>query len=227
VLRTELLGSLVEAVRRNLDLGAEDIALFETARVYFPAPELPEEHWHVAGIVEGGWSRAKGIVETLYAALKALPRFERTEHHLLHPGKAASIGEASFVGELHPAVIDRVWGAFELHLDDLEAAAETDVRFADVITYPAVLQDLAFAVPEEVTAGELVAAAHEAAGEELREMRAFDVYHGDQVGTGRKSIAFSVVFQSTERTLSDEDAAALREKIVGALSERYGAELRA
>jgi phenylalanyl-tRNA synthetase beta chain len=90
-----------------------------------------------------------------------------------------------------------------------------------------VLQDLAFAVPEEVTAGELVAAAREAAGEELREMRAFDVYRGDQVGAGRKSIAFSVAFQSTERTLSDEDAAALREKIVETLRERFGAELRA
>ena len=96
-----------------------------------------------------------------------------------------------------------------------------------MITYPAVRQDLAFAVPEDVAAGDLVAAAREAAGPELREMRAFDVYRGEQVGEGRKSIAFSVSFQSHERTLSDEDAAALREKIVDALAERFGAELRA
>jgi phenylalanyl-tRNA synthetase beta chain len=90
-----------------------------------------------------------------------------------------------------------------------------------------VRQDLAFSVPEQVAAGDLVAAAHEAAGPELRDMRAFDVYRGNQVGEGRKSIAFSVSFQSSERTLSDEDAAALREKIVTALAERFGAELRA
>jgi phenylalanyl-tRNA synthetase beta chain len=90
-----------------------------------------------------------------------------------------------------------------------------------------VRQDLAFSVSEEVAAGDLVAAAHEAAGPELREMRAFDLYRGDQVGAGRKSIAFSVSFQSGERTLSDEDAAALRQKIVAALSDRFGAELRA
>ena len=67
-------------------------------------------------------------------------------------------------------------------------------------------QDLAFVVDEDVPAGELVAAAREAAGPELREMRPFDVYRGAQVGEGRKSVAFAVTFQSPERTLSDEDA---------------------
>ena len=81
-------------------------------------------------------------------------------------------------------------------------------------------------MPEDVAAGDLVAAAREAAGPELREMRVFDVYRGDQVGEGRKSVAFSVSFQSRERTLSEEDAAALREKIVDALAERFGAEAR-
>jgi phenylalanyl-tRNA synthetase beta chain len=90
-----------------------------------------------------------------------------------------------------------------------------------------VRQDLAFTVPEHVPAADLVAAAREAAGEELRDMRPFDVYHGKQVGDGRKSIAFAVNFQSSERTLTDEDAAELRERIVAALSDRFGAELRA
>jgi phenylalanyl-tRNA synthetase beta chain len=98
--------------------------------------------------------------------------------------------------------------------------------YEDVITFPALRQDLAFAVSEEVSAGELVAAAREAAGPELREMRPFDVYRGEQVGEGRKSIAFAVSFQSPERTLTDKDAAALRERIVSALAERFGAELR-
>jgi phenylalanyl-tRNA synthetase beta chain len=226
VLRTRLLPSLVEAARRNEELGAEEIALFEIARIYLPGSELPDERTHVAGIVEGGWSRAKGIVEALHAALKAEPVFERTTDDLLHPGKAAAVG-AGIVGELHPAVLDGVWGVFELDLAQLLEAANEDVRYADVITYPAVRQDLAFAVAEDVAAGDLVAAAREAAGPELREMRAFDVYRGDQVGEGRKSIAFAVNFQSPERTLSDEDAAELREKIVNALAERFGAELRA
>jgi len=226
VLRTRILPSLVDAVQRNIELGSERIALFEVARVYLADGELPDEHTHVAGIVEGGWPRAKGVVETLYAALKADPVFERTADDLLHPGKAATVG-AGVVGEIHPAVIDGVWGAFELDLADLFAAADDEVKYTDVITYPAVRQDLAFAVAEDVAAGDLVTAAREAVGPELREMRAFDVYRGGQVGEGRKSIAFAVVFQSAERTLTDEDAAALRQKIVDALAEGFGAELRA
>jgi len=225
ILRTRLLPSLVEAARRNSELGAEDIALFEVARVYLPGPALPDEQTHVAAVVEGGWPRAKGIVEALYTALKAEPVFERTTDELLHPGKAASVG-AGVVGELHPGALDGVWGVFELDLAQLLDAA-TALRYTDVITYPAVRQDLAFAVADDVAAGDLVSAAREAAGDELRTMRAFDVYHGDQVGEGRKSIAFAVTFQSSERTLSDEDAAALREKIVTALAQRFGAELRA
>jgi phenylalanyl-tRNA synthetase beta chain len=78
-----------------------------------------------------------------------------------------------------------------------------------------------------VLAGDLVAAARAAAGSELVSMDVFDVYHGEQVGPGRKSIAFRVAFQSPEGTLSDEDARGLRERIVAALGERFGAELRA
>ena len=225
-LRTRLLPSLVEAARRNVELGSEDVGLFEVARVYLSGGDLPDEHTHVGAIVEGGWERVRGIVEALYSALKAEPVFERATDELLHPGKAATVG-SGIVGELHPTILDGVWGVFELDVAQLLEAANDDVRYADVITFPAVRQDLAFSVPDAVAAGDLVAAAHEAAGPELREMRAFDVYRGDQVGAGRKSIAFSVSFQSGERTLSDEDAAALREKIVAALAERFGAELRA
>ena len=96
-----------------------------------------------------------------------------------------------------------------------------------MITFPAVKQDLAFAVDESVAAGDLIAAAREAAGPELRELRVFDVYRGEQVGEGRKSIAFAAAFQSPERTLSDEDAAEIRNRIVKSLAERFGAELRA
>ena len=225
VLRTRLLPSLVEAARRNVELGAEGIALYEIARVYLPGEELPDEHTRVAGIVEGDFARAKGIVETLYAAINAEPAFERADDPLLHPGKAARTA-AGLVGELMPGVLEGTWGAFELELATLLEESR-DPSYEDVITYPPVRQDLAFAVSEDVAAGDLVSAAREAAGPELREMHAFDVYRGEQVGDGRKSIAFAVVFQSSERTLSDEDAAKLREKIVAALADRYEAELRA
>ena len=99
-------------------------------------------------------------------------------------------------------------------------------EYEDVITFPAVRQDLAFVVDEDVPAGDLVDAAR-AAAPELREIQVFDVYRGGQIPEGRKSIALRVAFQSPERTLSDEDACRLRERVVSALAERFGAELRA
>jgi phenylalanyl-tRNA synthetase beta chain len=227
VLRTTLLPSLIDAVRRNLDAGNEEIGLFELARVYLPRSEpRPREPWHVAAVVEGGFERAKGMVEALYAALRLEPRFERGDHPLLHPGKTARL-ETGVVGELHPDRLEGAWGAFELDLSGLLEQVPGRLVYEDVITYPAVLQDLAFTVPEEVTAGELIDAAREAAGPELRELEVFDVYRGRQVGPSKKSIAFRAAFQSPERTLSDEDAGRLRGRIVSALSDRFGAELRA
>ncbi|HWB21841.1 MAG TPA: phenylalanine--tRNA ligase subunit beta [Gaiellaceae bacterium] len=225
VLRTTLLPSLIEAARRNIDAGARRIALFEIARVYLPGGDLPDEHIRVAGISEGGFLHVKGVVEAIYAALKAEPSFERGEHPLLHPGKAAAT-DAGILGELHPRQLDGEWGAFELDLATLFAAAHEPVTYTDVITYPAINQDIAVSVPEDVAAGDLVAAAREAAGPELREIRVFDVYRGEQVGEGRKSVAFSLAYQSDERTLAEEDAARLRESIVAVLAARFGAELR-
>ncbi|MHB8641608.1 MAG: phenylalanine--tRNA ligase subunit beta [Gaiellaceae bacterium] len=226
VLRTSLLPSLVAAVRKNLDNGAEGIALFEVAHVYLPKSGLPEEPVRVAAMQQGDFFRAKGAVDALCRVLKAPASYERGTHPHFHPGKTARL-RWGWVGELHPSLLEGTWSGFELDLAGLFAASHEPVRYEDVITYPPVRQDLAFSVPEDVTAGDLVAAAREAAGSELREMRAFDLYRGDQVGPGRKSLAFSVTFQSPERTLSDEDAALLRAAIVEALAARFGAELRA
>src|SRR5437764_1425554 len=91
-----------------------------------------------------------------------------------HPRQTASVG-AGIVGELHPSVLEGVWGAFELDLEELLEVVPREVRYQDVVSYPPVRIDLAFAVPEEVEVGDLIASAREAGGDELREMRPFDV----------------------------------------------------
>jgi phenylalanyl-tRNA synthetase beta chain len=165
------------------------------------------------------------VLETLYSALGLELRVVRGSHPLLHPGKAAET-EGGWLGELHPTLLEGAWGAFELDLETLFAGVPERVVYEDVITFPAVLQDIAVAVDEDVEVGSLVAAAREAAGELLREARVFDVYRGDQVGEGRKSVAIHLSFQSPERTLTDEEATEARERIIAALVERFGAELR-
>jgi len=205
-LRPNLEYWLVESARRNRNAGAERIALFELARVFLPADgELPDERWHVAGIMDGGYFRAKGAVETLHRALHVEPDFT----------------------VLDVRGLDEGWGYFEVDLDALFGRVPDVVLYEDVITYPDVKQDLAFVVDEGVSAGELIEEARRAAGPELRELKPFDVYRGEQAGPGKKSIAFSASFQSPERTLTDEDAARLRGLIAEALAERFGAFLRA
>jgi phenylalanyl-tRNA synthetase beta chain len=220
-LRTTLLDGLVETAERNVHAGNEGIALFEIARVY-----LPEERLRLGGIVEGGYGRAKGVLETLYDALRVELRLERTQEPFLHPGKAARTG-AGWIGELHPARLEGWWGVFELDLETFFAAVKPVPVYEDVITFPPVREDIAVVVAEDVPAAALVEAAREAAGVELREARVFDVYRGEQVGDGKKSVAIALVFQSSVRTLSDEDAAGMRGRIVAVLAELFGGELRA
>ena len=186
---------------------------------------MPDERWHVGGIVEGGFAAAKGAVEGLYAALGAVSSFEPADE--LPRGSRGARTEDGWVIALREPDLPGEWGAFELDVEALARRAPELVLYEDVITYPPVRQDLAFVVDDAVPAGDLVAAATEAAGEPLREMRAFDVYRGDQLGPGKKSIAFSVAFQAPDRTLTDGDAAALRDRIVERLRAVFGAELRA
>jgi phenylalanyl-tRNA synthetase beta chain len=227
VLRTTLLEGLVAAAAHNVAVGNENVALFEIARVYLPSGEhLPEERWRVGAITEGGYLRAKGAVETLYEALGIDLRLERAQLPFHHPGKAATL-EAGWLGELHPSLLEGEWGVFELDLPALFDQVPERVSYEDVVSFPAVHQDLAFVVDEDVLAGELVEAAREAAGAHLRDVAVFDVYRGEPIPAGRKSVALHVSFQSSERTLSDEDARAVRERIVAALAERFDAELRA
>ena len=226
-LRTTLLPSLVDAARRNAEVGNERIALFEIARVYEPSGgQLPVERLRLASISEGGFARAKGTADALAAALKADVRFAPGEDPMFHPLHTARTG-AGVVGELHPALLAGTWGALELDLGILFDKVRDPVQYEDVISYPALRQDLAFVVDADVPAAELFAAARDAAAPELREIRFLSDYREPPIPAGKKSLAFSVAFQSADRTLTDADAAELRARIVDALAGRFGAELRA
>jgi phenylalanyl-tRNA synthetase beta chain len=218
VLRTSLLPGLLQAVQRNVDARNEDVGLFEIARVYLPrSGDLPDEPWRVCAVLEGGFFRAKGVVETLCETLKVEQRFEPGEAPLLHPGQTARV-DAGLVGSLRPDLLEGEWAAFELDLATLFGAAPE--------RFPAVREDIAVVVDEEVPAGELVQTAREAGGSELREVRIFDVYRGDQLPRDKKSVALALTFQSSERTLSGDEAAAIRARIVQALARGLGARLR-
>jgi phenylalanyl-tRNA synthetase beta chain len=186
---------------------------------------VPDEQWHLGGIVQGDFFRAKGIVEAVFDALQVEPLFARADFsEKLVVGAAVQSGWVGTYGPLE--ILEGEWSAFELNLDELLSLVPERIEYTDVITFPPLRQDLAFVVDEGVPAGRLIATAREAAGEELREATFLSDYRGDQIPDGKKSVAFSVAFQSPERTLTDDDATRLRDKIVAELGARFGAELR-
>ena len=176
----------------------------------------------------------KGALEALAAMLGAGLEFAPGEQPFLHPGRAAAVAAGGaalgWLGELHPLVC-RAWDieaavGFEIDAAPLFAAAGAGREtFADITEFPPVRQDLAVVVADEVPAAAVRGAVLEAGGEHLRSAEVFDLYRGEQLGEGRKSLALRLEFAAADRTLTDEEVAAARGPIVAAL-ERIGGTLR-
>ncbi|WP_018130776.1 phenylalanine--tRNA ligase subunit beta [Effusibacillus pohliae] len=253
VLRTTLLPSLAEVVQYNLNRKNLDMALFEIGKVFFakdlPVTELPSEDVKVAAIFTGAFGglaigekprkvdfyTVKGIVEALLANLGIKQvRYQPAAVPGMHPGRTASVEAGGvtlgFLGALHPEVTE-AWDLketyyFELNLAALEEAAEDKILFRALPRFPAIERDIAVVVPLDVPAGSLELAIREAAGELLEEVRLFDVYQGEQVETGKKSVAFSLVYRAEDRTLTDEEVQARHNRVIEALEKGFQAELR-
>lgn len=251
VMRTLMLPSLLETVSGNLALGNQDVNIFELGRVYLPrnGEKLPQEKRVVAGCLCGslageswleparaaGYYTGKGLVEALFAAVGGGFGVRRSAEPFLHTGKSADIyvdGErAGFIGEVHPHVlqtygIDRPAVAFEVFQDALAGSSAGTVMFEDLITYPASFQDIAVVVGEDAAAAEVLEVVTEAGAPLLRAARVFDIYTGDQIEAGKKSIALRLEFRSPERTLTDEEVDEARSAIVAVLADKLGAGLR-
>ena len=211
VLRTTIVPGLVEAARTALDAGADDVALFEIARVYLPSGEpLPDERWRVGGRRRGGFDGGEGRRRD---ALRGAPRraSRRARRARAPPPGQGGRDRGGLARRAPPDAARGGLGRVRARpRDALRDGVPERIVYEDVITYPAALQDIAVAVDEDVEVGALVDAAREAAGPLLREARVFDVYRGEQVGEGRKSVAIHLAFQSPERTLTEDEATELR-----------------
>ncbi|MFI5008880.1 MAG: phenylalanine--tRNA ligase subunit beta [Solirubrobacterales bacterium] len=175
----------------------------------------------------------KALLEALAEALRVPDlSFAPEPQPFLHPGRSAAVAlggaPAGWLGELHPLVAE-AWelpGATCLEIDfDLLIAHAARPDYVDLIGYPPLRQDLAVVLPADVPAAMVLATATAAGGKLLADARVFDVYSGPQVGEGRRSLALALAFRASDRTLSDEDIAPVRERIVAALAE-LGGELR-
>jgi phenylalanyl-tRNA synthetase beta chain len=192
-----------------------------------PAPAS----WRGGGASQTDFHALKGTLEALAGQLGAPLEVRPDNEPFLHPGRAAAVevdgANAGWIGELHPLVA-RAWdleggAAFELGLAALVAAAGAGhEQYEDVTTYPAVYEDIAVMVDEAVPAAEVRAAVVSGGGELLRSATVFDLYRGEQLGEGRKSLAVRLEFRAPDRTLTDEEVAKRREAITERLAEIGG-----
>jgi len=253
-MRHSLLASVLEVVESNARV-RQRVALFELGPVYLleQGEELPSEQPRLVIVMHGArflpaWSGnpdrpldfydLKGVIQTLIDGLHlgALD-LRPVEAASYHPGKTAEIWldeqQLGMLGELHPQVASHYGlGPSPVVAADLELRPVIDRmhgRFTvdPVPVYPPVLEDLAVVVDQATPAAEVEAVIRRAAGDLLAELNLFDLYEGDQLGEGRKSLAYSLVYQAADRTLTDREVAEVRQRIVTALDEALGAELRA
>jgi phenylalanyl-tRNA synthetase beta chain len=249
VMRPTLLGSLLDAARHNVSRNGPDVAIFESGTVYRAVQDdAPADEHHALGalltgaLAPGSWRGAPG--EADFFAAKALLGALLDKLHVdwsvepgtwpfLHPGRSAAVladGETlGFVGEVHPLVA-REWdlertAAFAIDLGKVAAASPPVIAFRHFAAVPSLRRDLAVTLPETIPAAQALQCIRAAAGEMLDDVSVFDVYTGEQVGEGRRSLALALSFRASDKTLSDEDIAPAREKIVAALGE-LGGELR-
>jgi phenylalanyl-tRNA synthetase beta chain len=177
---------------------------------------------------------AKALVESALGSVGIHFEVEPGERPFLHPGRSATVlagdeRKLGWVGELHPSVA-RAWdlggdpvAAFELDADLIAELAPGPAPYRDVTSFPAVIQDIALVVDSDVLAADVVRAVRAGGGDLLDDVELFDVYSGDQVGEGRKSLAMKLRFRSPERTLTDEEVVASRTAIEAELAKLGGA----
>lgn len=254
LVRTTLLSSIFDNLARNLARKNDDVALFEVGSVFFPkalpVTELPDEVVKIAGAITGrrnaqGWNQtndmvdfydAKGIIEELLTNLR-VTRYtvEAGTHYAMHPGKTALFKKGrdviATVGEVHPAVLSAYGITKPVYIFELDATTvmkymAKDLKYKALPKYPATSRDLAMLVDVDVNAADIEKAMTKAAGQNLTQITLFDVYTGKQVEEGKKSLAFSLTFQSNDKTLTDAEIDPAIEKIVAKLQKDFNANLR-
>ena len=250
-LRTTLRASLLATLAANQGHGAGPFRLFEAGRVFWPREgDLPDERETVAGVLAGlrhepSWLEddslldfydAKGVVELVLNRLGVSATYEPSDDPSFHPGRCAVIKVADavigVVGEVHPVVMDRLGlespqvAAFELYLGPILAALpEGQQQFEPLPRYPSATRDLALVMPTDVDAGQVTRLILRHRGVDRADL--FDIYAGENIAEGTKSLAFHVYFQARDRTLTNEEVNRSLDGLLRILERELKVTLRA
>ncbi|SET78291.1 phenylalanyl-tRNA synthetase beta chain [Salinibacillus kushneri] len=253
-LRLSILPELLSSVQYNLARRQQNVALYELGSIYVNKEEniskQPDEQLRLSAAITGIWVNQqwqkevktvdfyvlKGVVEGLLDLLDIQhASFESLKMEQMHPGRTAAIlvqdEHVGFIGQIHPAVQKDMdltdTYVFDLDVDRLlEVAMENEGSYEPIPRYPSVSQDLAFVVDEEIPAKRIMDVISDAGKPYLKDIQVFDIYQGEHMDAGKKSIAFSVRFQDPEATLKDEQVEEARKQIVNTVEDSFHAVLR-
>ncbi|MGM0903428.1 MAG: phenylalanine--tRNA ligase subunit beta [Bacillota bacterium] len=252
LLRLSIVPQLLEVLKYNTARQNDSLAVYETGAVFLKndGEDLPEEEEHLAAAITGLWENhqwqgekkpvdfyvIKGILEGLFAKLGLEDKisFSATEKEGMHPGRTAEVtlnGAAiGFVGQVHPTVqkdMDlKETYVFELNLKTVLEAGTESLQYESIPRFPSITRDIALVVDKNKSAAELQGIIVETGGKLLKDVYVFDLYEGERMEAGKKSIAFSLKYFDPERTLTDEDVTKTHEKVLKAVEEQAGAVLR-
>ncbi len=243
IMRTQTVNSMLESLSLNSSRRNPDARLFELGKTYIakalPLTTLPDERdiFTLGFYGEGDFFVMKGVVLDFLesAGIRGDIVFDPdSKNPFLHPGRKAEIkfsGESlGFLGEVHPTVLSS-YGIRErayiacIDIEKVLSKRDPSVRYEAIANFPASTRDLSLDVPKDITAGEIEAVFKKYGTKNLESFSLFDIYEGEQVREGRKSMAYNIVFRAPDRSLSDDDVNPAIEKILKGLSE-IGVELR-
>ncbi|MGM0768967.1 MAG: phenylalanine--tRNA ligase subunit beta [Pseudomonadota bacterium] len=247
VMRTSLWSGLLKTVAHNQNRQQPRIRLFETGLRFVKEGDRIDQQPMLAGVVVGGqmpenWANGrrtadffdvKGELESLFRLLGIEVRFVASQHPALHPGQTAELvrdgKHVGWLGTLHPQVqknleLNGTILMFELFLNSIVSGYVPN--FKEISKFPEVRRDLAIIIGNNVAFADVERVAKKHAGERLTALRAFDVYEGESLGEGNRSLALSLFWQHPERTLNEEEVHSLFTGVIEALQEELGATLR-
>lgn len=243
VMRTISLNGMLSSLSTNYNRRNKDVRLYELGNIYIarslPLTELPDERMQftLGFYGDGDFFTMKGVVEEFLDALGMNGRRgydPQSGKAFLHPGRQAAIvyegTRIGYLGEVHPSVCDayEIGDKTYVAVIDIPAVLEYatfDRKYSGIAKFPAVTRDLSMVVPKTVAVGQIEDMIAQRGGKILESCELFDIYEGDQIREGYKSVAFSVTFRSADRTLEDNDITSAMNKILNGL-EGMGIELR-
>lgn len=241
IVRTSLISSLMNVYEYNKAHGVKDISIYEIAKTY---DDKYNEEPLITGLMTGSyitntWKKdleidfyvVKGIIEDLicYMGYEGRYSFVRSECSDLHPGVQANIvldGKViGIIGKVHPNITKKDIYIFELNLNDLYGKT-SKLKYKEAYKYPSIQKDMAYILEKKIDVSEVIKTIKKAANKTLQEVSVFDVYEGEHIDTDKKSVAFNLVFNGIDRTLTDDEVMEVFNKIINKVTSTYNAVLR-